>query len=454
MAKDKNISIRNIELNTENPRFEIVSSTKEAIDIIVDDQNTALYNLASHIIKHGLNPTDKILVIPSKDNANKYIVVEGNRRICSLKILNNPDLIDASEHSNLKKRFKKLKNDNISKIPKSIPCIVLDNIEEADLWIGVKHAGKQNGVGTVTWDPTQKNRYEQRTTGKSSLSLQFITLLKESEETPETVKNDIDKIKSTNVERLLSDPYIREKLGLELSNKLLISRVDKKEVIKGLSNIASDLLKPTFTVKNIYNSSLRKKYIDGVGDEKLPNLSKYSTKPWQLNESTQEPTTSTNASKGPKITKAVKKERTTLIPTKSSIVIEHSRINDIYVELKSLHIEKHKNAIGVLFRVFVELSLDCYIENKKLTNAVSAQKSGKNLQQKAFIVIDHLTNNNQIDQAISKGIRGALKDTNNILSTDTLHAYVHNHRITPIPDHMIITWDSMEEFMSTLWLNI
>jgi hypothetical protein len=175
MSKDKVIKLVNLELNTENPRFETLAGQKEVIDKMIEEQGENLYNLADHILKNGFNPTDKILVIPDKQNPKKNIVVEGNRRIVSLKIAANPELIEDGTNNSLKRKFRNLHNNNEDKFPLSIPCFVLEDLKEAELWIGVKHGGLQGGVGTDEWDALQKQRYEQKTKGKSSIALQFIS---------------------------------------------------------------------------------------------------------------------------------------------------------------------------------------------------------------------------------------------------------------------------------------
>ena len=95
---------------TENYRFEPLSSQKEATDKMVEDQGDKLYSLVDDIVTNGLSPVDLIIVTPNEDNS-KYIVLEGNRRITSLKLLNNPTLVD-DKYVSLRKKFQKLQKEN------------------------------------------------------------------------------------------------------------------------------------------------------------------------------------------------------------------------------------------------------------------------------------------------------------------------------------------------------
>src|SRR5579859_4983429 len=108
MAKTKEIKLTDLLANTENYRFEAAVNQKEAIDKMVEDQGDKLFNLAEHIVNNGLNPNDRIQVVLSNHDNRKYNVLEGNRRTVTLKILHNPDLIDAGKHLALKKKFRKL----------------------------------------------------------------------------------------------------------------------------------------------------------------------------------------------------------------------------------------------------------------------------------------------------------------------------------------------------------
>jgi len=450
MAKTKIIKLVNLQVNTENYRFEPVASQKEAINLMINSLGPKIYTLAEHIVDNGLNPNDRIQVVLSSHDSTKYNVVEGNRRTVALKLINNPDILDSKSHLNLKKKFQKLKDKAGKNLITEVECTVYDNPSEADKWIKLKHAGQLDGAGTVPWDSKQISRFEEKVEGKSSLSLQVVKLLEKSDIVDNEIKLNLKSLKVTNLDRLISDPKVREFLGIEINNGIIQSKIETEEVIKGLSHVVKDLMDPNFKVTKIYTKEDRNDYINNFPKIQIPDKTKIASKPWQFN-STSTPAPLPAQSK-PKVNS---KERKTLIPRSFKLTINQSKVNNIYHELTTLDVARYTNATAVLFRVFVELSVDCYLEEHKLIKAPSAAKSElTSLQQKINVVASHMDSKGFADSAICKGIKSEIKDKNDIMGIDTWHAYVHNNKFSPKHKNLITTWDNIESFIAVIWANV
>ena len=452
----KAIKLTSLLVNTENYRFEPQSSQKEAIDKMVEDQNDKLYALAVDIIKNGLSPVDIIMVTP-ESGTNRYIVLEGNRRITTLKLISNPTLI-GDKYDNLRRKFQKLNKEYDTSFLNSISCAVFDTSEEADIWIKRKHAGEQGGIGTVTWNAHQKERFEERVGGKASTSLQIIAFLEQSDIVPTETKTRLSSLNTTNLQRLIADKYVRAQLGLELNNGILVSKIAPKEIVKGLLSIIQDILSPGFKVADIYNVDKRHKYIDSKKGDALPNLSKEVDEAWRL--STQKAITESQDKhsnpKGSKSTSSGKSTRRCLIPDSFCLNIsdEEAKIKKIFSELKTIPVSTNPNAASVLFRVFLELSVDRYLECYGLVKdeALSACSSNESLVGKTKKVLNHMRNSLKVlDDTLSKGIRAELSDNNSILSIESLNAYVHNPFFYPKADNLITGWDNTAKFFSIIW---
>jgi hypothetical protein len=448
MATSQEIKLTDLQINTENYRFEPVSSQKEAIDKMIEDQGEKIFNLANHIVQNGLNPNDRIQTIISRHDKAKFNVVEGNRRVVTLKLLSNPSLIDNPKFANLKKKIKKLHDDNLSTLISSVECTVYENPAEADKWIKLKHAGQLDGIGTVTWNAQQVDRFEEKIEGKSSIALQTIKLLEKSADVPSEIKTNLKNLKVTNLERLVSDPKVRDFLGVEVNNGILQSHIDEKEVVKGLTHIVSDLLKPKFSVGEIYTKEDREDYIANIPKEHKPDL-KNTSKPWQFNNASSTSSTKTSV-------KTIPQKRDRLIPRTCLLHINNPKLNALYHEFQTLPLDKFKNIAAIAFRSFVENSMDVYIEENKLTHTKSGQPLDKNSKflTKTIEVANHLEDNKLADKHICKGIKSAVNNPNSLLGIETLHAYVHNSKFSAIASDLIITWDNIQPFIEKVWANI
>lgn len=445
MARTAMINLTNLLVNTENYRFESIVSQKEAIDKMVQDQNEKLFNLAAHIVENGLNPNDPIQVSPSSHDKNKFIVLEGNRRVITLKILQNPTIIDIPNFDSLKKKFKKLHNNNKDKLIYEVDCTVFDDPSEAEKWIKLKHAGQSNGAGTVDWDAQQIQRFEAKVEGKSSIALQTIKLLKSSSLVPHEIKDRLSDLPITSLDRLLSDPAIRDFLGVNINNGVIQSEIDETEVIKGLTQIARDLLEPKFKVKRIYTKDDRNDYISKFPKQSTPDTKRKSIQPWLFTKSTdQSPATGYRRPSSPP------QDRKHLIPRNCVLKISNSKVNTIYHELRKLDISIYTNACAVLLRVFIELSLDCFIKKNNVPN-VTIEST---LRQKAVGTATFLEDNKLSDKHICKGILNAVNNKNDLLGVETLNAYVHNLNFSPTRENLIVTWDNIQAFLEKVWENI
>jgi hypothetical protein len=174
---------------------------------MAESQKEKLYNIAEHISQKGMNPIDLPIVTDMLDHKGKYLVLEGNRRITSLKIFSHPDLLkDAMVPSGVIKKFKKLHENFLKAIPEKIDCVYFSDPNEADEWIKLKHTGENNGIGTVPWDGQQVGRYQVRVGEKSSPGLQIIEYLKKNKSFDTSLKKRLPDVKVTTLPVLSGVP--------------------------------------------------------------------------------------------------------------------------------------------------------------------------------------------------------------------------------------------------------
>lgn len=449
----RTIKVTNLFIDLDNFRFEHQTSQVEAINKMVEENKDHLYNLAIDILTNGLNPTDIPLVVKLPTDDNKFIVMEGNRRITTLKILLNPNLID-NKHQSLKKKFIKLVSENESKVIRSLECGICANREEAYLWIERKHSNGLHGIGTQQWNAIQKQRFEEATKGKTSMALQVINMLMDTDTVEDSFKEQLKKVKVTNLQRLISDPGVRTFLGISLKNGRLTSDTKKEVVTNALTEILKDMMKADFKVSKIYKKEDRDTYMRNMfgSSSTSPNSVTNKTERWDF--------VTTQAAQGKVDDKQQKtvvaqplKPRVTLVPKKLEFPITDARIAAIFHEMKGLVVKSYVNTAAIILRVFLEMSVDVYIETFHLLKEgkLTSSKSGKNLLEKLQTVIEHLKTIKAANIDMTKGMEFAMSNKNSPLSPETMNSYVHNYRFSPMPDSLISEWDNVQPFFECLW---
>ena len=250
-------------------------------------------------------------------------------------------------------------------------CVVFEAREEARHWIELKHTGQNEGAGLVPWGAAEAERFR-RHSGQRSPHVQILDFLE--------VRNYISadtrrNTPVTSLKRLISTPYVHEKLGIEIRDGHVTTKLSATEVAKGLKSIVEDLASQRTRTGDIYHSKDRVAYINGLHSDALPDLSKATQELLSL-----EDTVITHPAK-PATTprsKPSQRKRSTLIPARGfALRISQERLNEIYHELRRLDIYDYTNAVSVLFRVFLELSVDEYIDNNTLGTGIMASLSTK-----------------------------------------------------------------------------
>ncbi|MDI3319497.1 hypothetical protein [Pinibacter soli] len=447
----KTIPITNLAVSIDNPRFETTTNQRDAISTMIEDQAPKLLKLAKDIIDFGLNPAKKICVIPSEKPSGQFTVLEGNRRITILKILSNTNIVDG-KHASFIKSIKKL-SEAFQKNPiKNVECVIFPDSDSALKWIELEHTGENEGIGVVSWDAQQRARFDKKVKGTTPLALQAIELMHRSEFTPKKIKEALPNLTISNLERLLGDPDVRDLLGIKLQDKVLYSELEEKEVMKGLGKIADDFLFNDYTVYNIDKKKDRKTYLESFTKQDIPSKTKKSTDgPWHLISKSAPKVAEDEKSKAKnKKSAPLPYDRKTLIPRDCVMTINDNRLNSIYRELKNLEVDEFVNATAVLFRVFIELSVDHLIATKK-GKVFQGIKKMTPLKEKVEKSIKYFEDSHLIEDDKLKAINVAIQNNHSIFSIDTFNAYIHNRHISPIAKDLKVTWDNIQVFVEKIW---
>jgi hypothetical protein len=265
--KEDIIQVGRIFLDLINPRFEAVRTEEEAIRVLCKAED--VYPLAADIVSQGsLNPLEKVALIPTgskpKDKKRQaYTVVEGNRRLCALKLLMDPELAPSES----RKKFQKLAEDWTS--AKSIPSIIFAERGDARVWLQRMHEGPQGGVGRKSWNSEQKQRFSG--SRKNQAAQEFLDYCEESK----FITKGDRQGKLTTVQRFITKDVFKDHMGIETTPDGQLKRTrDKVEFDKMAKAFVSDLIgnkKVTSRMNkgpiNQYARDLTKE--QGVSDERI-----------------------------------------------------------------------------------------------------------------------------------------------------------------------------------------
>jgi hypothetical protein len=250
------IRIQNLELDVENPRLpppepDSPWSQARVLDYFAEHRNSR--GLATTIAREGmLNPSKRLIVM--KVAGQKYLVLEGNRRLAALRLLHNPQLAPTEA---LRTAYRKIAK-NAAQLPNHAACFVVKTRRAAAPWISMEHASGDEGA-TVKWEAMEKERFADLMTGGKTRHKKAMKLAELLQTSGRITATEFKKVPITSFDRLLSDPYVRSRLGANQPDDGLSDRS-----AQAATRIAKELAHGVIKVDDIKKKDDRKAYIDAV----------------------------------------------------------------------------------------------------------------------------------------------------------------------------------------------
>lgn len=142
------VKVEDLLLDPENPRLpeSVIRTQQSMLDYIAE--TTSIEELMEAISENDYFPGEPLIVIPSLEDENKFIVVEGNRRLTALRLLTDPQ--SCSEPG---LRMRSISKDAAHR-PDKVPVICRQDRQEVLPYLGYRHI-----TGVKAWDPLAKARY-------------------------------------------------------------------------------------------------------------------------------------------------------------------------------------------------------------------------------------------------------------------------------------------------------
>ena len=438
----------------ENPRLsESNEGENETLRALAEEQGPKLAVLAEDIVRHGLNPGDLFYVLQLEDGSQRFAVLEGNRRLTALRALENPTRFTGAIKTGTLSKLKGL-GEQYRKAPiENVNCTIFNDREEAHHWIELRHTGEAKGAGTVRWRSDAASRFAAGTEAGPTQT-QALDFLERRGDITSLTRSQVP---ATTLRRLLDTPYVREKIGLGYKDKKLQVVAGEAPVAKALNWIVENLISGEITEPKVSSVEDRKQFADELPADIVVTPNGKGQKNQALTvdldiASFGNPGAGKSTSAGdgkPKQSKnTTAKPRPYLIPQDCVLNITDERLRRIAGELRKLHIEDFTNSVGVMMRVFIELSGDSYITRNGLSGI--AEKAA--LNKKMTAIATDLRNRSKLSEKQVKPVLKACEKGSLLAPSVTLlHEYVHNPYMFPTASDLRDAWDNLQPYMVALW---
>lgn len=242
------IASHRIFLDRENPRVEKPFETEDqAIAWLCENED--VLTLAKDIREIGPNPLELVAVM--KKGNNSYIALEGNRRVCALMLLNDPDRAP----SGYKDRFHAVAEGWTP--VKELFCVQFPNRDFVQVWLDRIHGGKDGGRGRSSWSSDVKTR---RTQTASSRSNKLPLSLLDYGVAQGLIAENDRKGKLAIMQRFSSNPVFKNMLGIKQADDGFSTELPKADFDKLLGKLLMDMVSQDDFKAHKYNKNQVEEY--------------------------------------------------------------------------------------------------------------------------------------------------------------------------------------------------
>ncbi|MBN1460677.1 MAG: hypothetical protein JXA57_14170 [Armatimonadetes bacterium] len=467
--KEKEYAVASLLLDPKNPRLPSTNDGVAQVQLIsVLVKHDDVLELAKDIADKGYYPVERLIVV---EEQGKRYVVEGNRRLAALKLLSAPELAP----EDYRRRFEALsKKVAASGAPKKAKVTVAPSRQEAYGFILDKHTR----VDIDKWSHVQQARFYKTlmNSGMSaetistaySISLGEIAKFMQMEEMysiacsldlPPDVAEKVQDSRNfpvTTLERIYQRPSAQKFLCIEFDgNKRLVGKVHIDEFKKGYERIVSDIATGKADSRKLNDNPAIDKYLGTLSASKPDSNKKGSFGRQDFGSAGAGAPAVTPTKPGTK--KSAHKPRS-LVPRTMKCTASSERVRCVFSELRGLKVADCPNAVGIMLRVLLEMSLGCYLsktgklklllekENERLA------KKGKSPRPKDWSptlhdMMSYMLNHDpdvQLAPTARKAISHLISGNDTIYREDLLHALVHSPHMMLSEPQLRVFWEQLE----------
>lgn len=402
--------VSSLQLDINNPRIRHIGeglNQTQVLKILLDKEK--IYELAKKISEEGYFVGEEPIICIEN---NKKVVLEGNRRIASLKLLQNPKKYVSTAKANI--LLKNILKNNIPIDDYKIKCHIAPNRLLANPIIYERHKGD----AVHKWKTGNQYSFVAEMYEKDGLTIDDICEVlnetrsnilrplkaynlflegKEILEKEEGVIINIENFDLTNLERVYGLDDARIFLGIEFDNNSgeLTIKLPREEFEKRIIVTFKELFDAERFSREYNTREDLKKFVTKLKES--PDI--------DLSITTSEKITKSHVSENRKDLENEKGKTTGrrkktkrgfysnfIIPRDKEIIFDNEKLDGLFSELKTLPFDK-KYSFAVLLRSYLEQSLYFYLSENKLLNELSdktSEENKKNGMKKIETVINYI----------------------------------------------------------------
>lgn len=475
----KSIDLVNLELDLSNPRINPAADQNQALVRIIRAESTGdevgrkLISLAKSIADEGYEQSERLIVTPNPDDSNRYIVLDGNRRLAALRLLTTPNVTgrdDLTLSAVQLRRIRKLQEE-FEKHPSlaSVDVLVSPDRASAHKTIKRKHSGELDGAGRSGWEAFQERRFS------NSGSYQMLMALRDANMLAHEALLQVNRgdFQISTFERVAQNEEFMSAFGAQVRAAKYVPDKPSDLALQAFSKVADDVAAGAITSRDrVENTEKIRVYLAEIKGElaskqsgrdenpdrdhsDTPDLGQSNSKAAEdpgprtnKKESTSSEESSDHSKPEPKRQSPVKPRRPRsspcLIKKADLFVTTHKKCNDLMEELTKVRVADAPYACSHVVRSLMEITASLYCQQFELTckanNTENIQKVGVDLIGQSRMPSEP-SDRSKLGQALKK----------DACMYSDLSEIAHNSAVHISEGHVRATWDSVWPALRLAW---
>ena len=428
---------------------------KDIIRKLVEQEE--VMELVKSFCLFGYLPNEALFVVKED---SKHYVVEGNRRLCALKLINKPSLYPSG-----KTRIEAMIAEKSSAFDfKEVP-VYLTTREYANTILLTRHTGNPiRKWGRVMQVNFYRNLLDNGMTiaklskdyGIEKKKIENLLKMEQwhklaeglsvDNELKEKISNE-KKFPFSTLERIAETQRFSEFMGIEYDDAMKIhGKIHKEEFAKPYIKIISDIVNKKVNTRTINKVESINKYFDGFGESETPNYDRKGN--FTVDDFSGLQAVPTTLKRIPKEKPKNKRKNLCLIPENVQFGLKSESLRNIFWELQNgISVDTCPNATVVLFRSFLEMAISLYLKEKALIEKIERKGGNLYLRNMLKYIKDNPKECNISKQAVEAAHKALATSDESLFSITTLNAAVHNTHFSLDSQQVRNIWRNFEELV-------